>query len=195
MCSIFGWMDEHYLFPQLNLGILWWNHFLRLVGALSSQSSLFWDKNVECLYNKGIARTIQGDKIQVIVKHILAIQAKCSVPNDEVPSEPSREINQLPIAREFIDVFSEELPRFLSTKEVNYKIYLVPRETIIYKAHDWLGTNELSELKMQLQELLEKGFIQSSGSPWGAPMLFVKRKVCKKEGWHIWHVYWWHNIE
>jgi hypothetical protein len=59
---------------------------------------------------------------------------------------------------------------------VNYKIELMPRVTPISKEPSKLRTNDMGKLKMQLQELLNKGFICPSTSPWGAPMMFVKKK-------------------
>jgi len=55
-------------------------------------------------------------------------------------------------------------------------IELVPSTTLISKASCRMAPTKLAELKTQLQELLDKGLIQPSVSPWGAPVLFVKKK-------------------
>ena len=59
---------------------------------------------------------------------------------------------------------------------VQFSIELKPQTTPISRRAYRMAPKELSELKTQLQELLEKGFIQPSSSPWGCPALFVKKK-------------------
>ncbi|KAJ0890052.1 putative nucleotidyltransferase, Ribonuclease H [Helianthus annuus] len=74
------------------------------------------------------------------------------------------------------DVFPEELPGLPPDREVEFRIHLLPGTAPIAKAPYRLAPAEMQELKKQLDELLEKGFIQPSSSPWGAPILFVKKK-------------------
>ncbi|KAH9658001.1 hypothetical protein KPL70_023315 [Citrus sinensis] len=85
-------------------------------------------------------------------------------------------LEDIPIVREFIDVFPEDLPGLPPDREVEFTIELVPGTTPISKAPYRMAPIELKELKVQLQELLDKGFIRPSVSPWGAPVLFVKKK-------------------
>ena len=59
---------------------------------------------------------------------------------------------------------------------MNFSIEVVQGTTLISRAPYCISPTELKELKTQLQELLDKGFIQPSVSPWGAPVLFVKKK-------------------
>ncbi|GJY18127.1 putative reverse transcriptase domain-containing protein [Tanacetum coccineum] len=61
-------------------------------------------------------------------------------------------------------------------RQVEFRIDLVPRAAPVARAPYRLAPSEMKELSVQLQELLEKGFIHPSSSPWGAPMLFVKKK-------------------
>ncbi len=61
-------------------------------------------------------------------------------------------------------------------REVEFRIDLVPGTEPISKAPYRMAPAEMAELKLQLQELLDKGFIRPSVSPWGAPILFVKKK-------------------
>jgi hypothetical protein len=77
---------------------------------------------------------------------------------------------------EFPDVFPEELPGLPPIREVDFSIDLVPGAAPISSAPYRMATAELAELKKQLADLLAKGFIQPSSSPWGAPVLFVKKK-------------------
>ncbi|GJW74886.1 putative reverse transcriptase domain-containing protein [Tanacetum coccineum] len=76
----------------------------------------------------------------------------------------------------FQDVFPEELPGIPPIRDVEFNIELIPGAEPISKAPYRMAPIELKELKDQLQELLERGFIRPSVSPWGAPVLFVKKK-------------------
>nr|GFA98902.1 putative reverse transcriptase domain, aspartic peptidase domain protein [Tanacetum cinerariifolium] len=85
-------------------------------------------------------------------------------------------IHDQPIVSEFPDVFPDKLPGIPPVCEVEFSIELIPGAEPISKAPYPMALIELKELKDQLQELLERGFIRSSVSPWGAPVLFVKKK-------------------
>ena len=80
------------------------------------------------------------------------------------------------IVLEFSDVFPEELPGLPPKREMEFSIDLLPGTNPISKATYRMAPAELQELKIQSKELLEKGFIRPSVSPWGAPVLFVKKK-------------------
>ncbi|XP_057459270.1 uncharacterized protein LOC130749931, partial [Actinidia eriantha] len=82
----------------------------------------------------------------------------------------------IPIVREFPEVFPEELPGMPMEREIEFSIECAPGTQPISKAPYRMAPAELKELKLQLQELLDKGFIRPSSSPWGAPVLFVKKK-------------------
>ena len=77
---------------------------------------------------------------------------------------------------EFPDLFPDEIPRLPPSREVGFPIELVPSTTPISKAPYKMAPAELHELKKQLQDLLDKGFTRPNASPWGAPMLFVRKK-------------------
>ncbi|KAL0546686.1 hypothetical protein IC582_016598 [Cucumis melo] len=81
-----------------------------------------------------------------------------------------------PVVRDYPDVFPEELPGLPPHREVQFSIELEPGTVPISRAPYRMAPAELKELKVQLQELLDKGFIRPSVSPWGAPVLFVKKK-------------------
>ncbi|KAL0463175.1 UNVERIFIED_CONTAM: Transposon Tf2-12 polyprotein [Sesamum latifolium] len=83
---------------------------------------------------------------------------------------------EVPVVREFPDVFPEELPGLPPHREVDFEIETIPGAAPISIAPYRMAPSELKELKKQLEELLDKGFIRSSISPWGAPVLFVKKK-------------------
>ena len=80
------------------------------------------------------------------------------------------------MVREFSNVFSEELPGLPLEREVEFHIELIPGTSLISIASYRMAPSELRELKVHLQDLLDKGFIKPSTSPWGAPILFVKKK-------------------
>ena len=80
------------------------------------------------------------------------------------------------MVNEFPDVFLEDLPRIPSTREVDFAIELEPGTSPISKALYHMAPAELKELKTQLQELLDNGFIRPSVSPCGALVLFFKKK-------------------
>ncbi|KAH9291106.1 hypothetical protein KI387_044677, partial [Taxus chinensis] len=81
-----------------------------------------------------------------------------------------------PILGEFADVFLGELPGMPPAREINFHIDPVLRVDPISRAPYWMTTPELCELKLQLEGLLEKDLIHPSVSPWGAPVIFVKKK-------------------
>ena len=85
-------------------------------------------------------------------------------------------VHEVEVVSEFPDVFPEELPGIPPDREVEFHIDLVPGATPVAKAPYRLAPTEMKELMSQLQELLELGFIRPSSSPWGAPVLFVKKK-------------------
>ncbi|GJT98649.1 putative reverse transcriptase domain-containing protein [Tanacetum coccineum] len=78
--------------------------------------------------------------------------------------------------RDFPEVFPDDLLGLPPPRQVEFKIELVPGTAPVACAPYRLAPSEMKELADQLQELSEKGFIRPSSSPWGAPMLFVKKK-------------------
>jgi hypothetical protein len=91
-------------------------------------------------------------------------------------STEGAKLEDIPIVRDFTDVFAEEIPGLPPIREVEFEVKLVPDAQPISKAPYRMAPAELKELKVQLEELLEKGYIRPSVSPWGAPVLFVKKK-------------------
>ncbi|KAI3748936.1 hypothetical protein L6452_12381 [Arctium lappa] len=85
-------------------------------------------------------------------------------------------VEDVRIVRDYLDVFPEDLPGLPTERQVEFQIDLTPGAAPIARAPYRLAPTEMKEMMTQLQELLEKGFIRPSSSPWGAPMLFVKKK-------------------
>ena len=85
-------------------------------------------------------------------------------------------LEDIPVVREFSDVFPEDLPGIPPDREIDFKIELAPGIEPISKAPYRMAPLELKELKVQMEEFVSKGFVRPSTSPWGAPVLFVKKK-------------------
>ena len=77
---------------------------------------------------------------------------------------------------DYVDVFPDELPGLPPQRVVDFDMELHPGTSPISMTPHRMAPVELQELRVQLKELLNKGFIRLSTSPWGAPVLFVKKK-------------------
>ena len=86
------------------------------------------------------------------------------------------QLAKVPVVNEFFNVFPEDLPGLPPDREIEFKIELAPGTEPISIAPYRMAPAELKELKVQMEELLSKGFVKTSTSPWGAPVLFVKKK-------------------
>jgi hypothetical protein len=110
-------------------------------------------------------------------------EVKLSIPvpvpvkaSGQVFEDVVQEIQDISVMCEFPDVFPEDLPKLPPERDVEYVIELKPGMAPISRRSYCMPPNELAELKTQLQDLLEKGFIRPSSSPWGCPAIFVKKK-------------------
>ncbi|GJV78623.1 putative reverse transcriptase domain-containing protein [Tanacetum coccineum] len=87
-----------------------------------------------------------------------------------------KRLEDVPIVRDFPEVFLKHFPGIPPTRQVEFQIDLIPSVAPVARAPYRLAPSEMKELLDQLQELSDKGFIRPSSSPWGAPILFVKKK-------------------
>ncbi|GJW68274.1 putative reverse transcriptase domain-containing protein [Tanacetum coccineum] len=87
-----------------------------------------------------------------------------------------KQLQDVPIVKNFPEVFPEDLPGLPPTRQVEFHIDLVPGAAPVARAPYRLAPSEMKELADQLQELSDKGFIRPSSSPWGLQFLFVKKK-------------------
>ncbi|KAL6325936.1 hypothetical protein AAG906_038427 [Vitis piasezkii] len=92
-----------------------------------------------------------------------------------VSDENDLKLEDIPIIKDYPNVFLNNLHDMPLEKEMEFTIDLIPRTTPISKTSYNMTPIELKKLKVQLQELLDKGFIRLNVSPWGAPILFVKK--------------------
>ncbi|KAK1413557.1 hypothetical protein QVD17_35332 [Tagetes erecta] len=140
-------------------------------------------KSIQLRSFTGEKITIQGDKTSNPIGLISAIKASKCLRKGCVAylvsvstGEENKKIENIPVVADYVDVFPDELPGIPPEREVEFKINLIPGTAPIAKSPYRLAPTEMAELKKQLDELLEKGFIRPSSSPWGAPILFVKKK-------------------
>jgi hypothetical protein len=118
--------------------------------------------------------TPEGKEMKIITEPVVTTKgvANCVKVNQLDASQGS----EVPVVNEFPDVFPEELPGMPPDRDIEFVIELKPGTIPIYKIPYRMATPELAELKEHIKELLEKGFIHPSSSPWGAPAIFVPKK-------------------
>ncbi|MBC1496232.1 hypothetical protein HCI94_13525, partial [Listeria welshimeri] len=85
-------------------------------------------------------------------------------------------LQEIPIVQDYPDVFPEDLPGMPPKRDIEFRIDLVPGTNPIHKRPYRMAANELAEVKRQVDDLLQKGYIRPSTSPWGAPVIFVEKK-------------------
>jgi hypothetical protein len=102
-----------------------------------------------------------------------------------IPSDPTSpvavnvevfyDLTSILVVREFSNIFPDDLPRLPPDRDVEFTIELEPGTAPISRCPYRMAPKELAEMKKQLEELLNKGFIRPSSSPWGCPTIFVKK--------------------
>ncbi|TYK01103.1 DNA/RNA polymerases superfamily protein [Cucumis melo var. makuwa] len=119
--------------------------------------------------SRGLISVLKAEKLlrkgcTAFLTHIVVVQREKLKPED------------VPVVKEFHKVFPDDLSGLLPDREIEFTIELLPGTAPISQAPYRMAPSELKEWKMQLQELVDKGYIRPSISPWGAPVLFVKKK-------------------
>ena len=89
---------------------------------------------------------------------------------------PLPDLEDIPVVRDFPDVFPEDLSGMPPERCVEFIVDLKPGTAPISRRPYRMAPHELTELKTQLDALLDKGFVRPSSSPWGCPVLFVTKK-------------------
>ncbi|GJV22907.1 putative reverse transcriptase domain-containing protein [Tanacetum coccineum] len=112
---------------------------------------------------------------EYMLKGCLVFLANINTKETEDKLEKKR-LEDVPIVQDFPDVFPEDLSGLPPTRQVEFQIDLIPGAAPVARAPYRLAPSEMIELSEQLKELSDKGFIRSSSSSWGAPVLFVKKK-------------------
>ncbi|GJV51967.1 putative reverse transcriptase domain-containing protein [Tanacetum coccineum] len=121
-----------------------------------------------------IVRIPYGDEV-LIVQGCPIFLAQITKKETEDKFE-EKKLEDVPIVRDIPDVFPEGLPGFPPMRQVKFQIKLVPGAAPVARAPYRLAPSKLQELSTQLQEIYDKGFIRPSSSPWGAQVMFVKKK-------------------
>jgi hypothetical protein len=93
-----------------------------------------------------------------------------------VNSMNGKVLEDIKVVNEYSYVFLDELPGMPPDRDIEFSIELLPGTSPISKRPYRMDVKDLAELKKQIEELLSKGFIRPSSSPWGAPTLFVEKK-------------------
>ncbi|KAI3809549.1 hypothetical protein L1987_25526 [Smallanthus sonchifolius] len=143
-----------------------------------------FEKIVHIPLPNGEVLSIQGEKSGVTLRMINCMKARkylrkgyCVFLAHVVEKKPKeRRLEEIPIVKDYPEVFPEDLPGLPPPRQVEFRIDLVPGAAPVARSPYRLAPSEMQELSNQLQELLDKGFIRPSFSPWGAPVLFVKKK-------------------
>ncbi|GJR32669.1 putative reverse transcriptase domain-containing protein [Tanacetum coccineum] len=133
---------------------------------LSNQKAVIvcHEKIVRIPVEEGKVLCVQGERNVGKTKTLMSTKA----------NEPT--LSDIPIVRDFEDVFPDDLSGLPPQQQVEFRIDLIPGVTLIAKSPYRLTPSKMQELSEQLQELQDKGFIWTSHSPWGSPVLFVKKK-------------------
>jgi hypothetical protein len=147
--------------------------------------------NIDCRKKEVIFRSPSeeefkfcGSRVRATPLLLSAIQARRSIRSGAqvflayIKAEPEgeRKLEDIPIARDYPDVFAEVTTGLPPDREIEFTIDLMPGTQPIHKAPYRMAPSELKELKKQLEDLVDRGFIRPSVSPWGAPVLFVRKK-------------------
>jgi hypothetical protein len=109
----------------------------------------------------------------VQIEHI-ATMPSCKAYYKKSVSGPT--LDQVPVVYEYPEVFPEELPGMPPDRDIEFIIELVPRTAPIAQRAYRMNPQELEEFKKQLVDMLSKGLIRPSASPWGSPILFVDKQ-------------------
>ncbi|GJR64326.1 putative reverse transcriptase domain-containing protein [Tanacetum coccineum] len=147
-------------------------------------AKILCDEKVIHIPIDGETLIIRGDRSKTQLSLISCIKTEryisrgCQVLVAKVMEKKSddKRLEDIPVVREFTEVFPEDLPGLPPIRQVEFQIDLTPGVAPVARAPYRLAPSEMQELSDQLQELSDRGFIRPSTSPWGAPVLFVKKK-------------------
>jgi hypothetical protein len=140
-------------------------------------------KKVLCVNDEGKPIEVQGIQRKVSLRFISTMKVKRCLRQgcrlyvvEAVKERKGPSLDQYPVLSEFKDVFPDELPGLPPERELDFTIELKPGAEPISKTPYRMTALKLCELQMQLKELLDSGLVRPSVSPWGAPVIFVKKK-------------------
>jgi hypothetical protein len=132
---------------------------------------------IDCTKKSVKLTTPDGKELEFVAEPVVTPKG---VANDaKVNQLDASQGSDVPVVNEFPDVFPEDVPDMPPDRDIEFVIELKLGTAPIYKTPFRMATPELAELKEHIKELLDKGFIHPSSSPWGALMIF-----CPEEGWY-----------
>ncbi|WVZ50518.1 LOW QUALITY PROTEIN: hypothetical protein U9M48_001764 [Paspalum notatum var. saurae] len=127
----------------------------------------------------GQVNYVAAEAVQEAPNVVLAgerLEVPIPVPQSEVNVMDASALAGIRVVSEFPDIFPESLPGMPPERDIEFSIELVPGTAPIYKKAYRIAGVELLEVKKQIDELLEKGFIRKSTSPWASPVLLTEKK-------------------
>jgi hypothetical protein len=130
---------------------------------------------IDCAKKSIKLTTLEGKEMEFVAK--LVVTAKGVANRAKVNQLDASQGSEVPVVNEFPDVFPKELPGMAPDRDIEFVIELKPGTTPIYKTPYRMATPKLAELEEHIKELLERGFIYLNSSSWGAPLIFVPKKV------------------
>ena len=137
-------------------------------------------RRVTAYTQDGTRVVFQGDKHDILPQTVY--ESRCQgqlvgwLASLTLEDEERLDLDLPQVVCEYVDVFPNELPGLPPQRVLDFGIELHPGTSPISMTLQRMAPVELQELRVQLQELLDKGFIRPSASPWGAPILFSKKK-------------------
>jgi hypothetical protein len=154
------YFTDLFIIPMKDISVILGMDWLTENGAVINCG----DKTVSLRNSIGGRIVFQGDKYSELEIGL------------ELNSLKEVRIEDIPVVNEFKDVFPKELPGMPPDREIEFTIDLIPGTAPIAQPPYKMGPKELVELKAQIDELEQKGFIQESVSPWGTPVIFVDKR-------------------
>ena len=170
-------MKVRYSCPQVTLSIVGVDFSADLIvlesGIIDVILGMRWlaafDAKIQCKTRSVLLTSPEGEQLEFVAT--LPSTANCAV--NQVQKTFLEDIK---VVCDFPDVFPDELPGMPPDRDVEFVIDLLPGTAPISQRPYRMSSKQLHELKTQIKELLDKGFIRPTSSPWGAPVIFVKKK-------------------
>jgi hypothetical protein len=129
---------------------------------------------IDCAKKSIKLTTLEGKELEFVAEPV--VTAKRIANRANINQLDASQGSVVPMVNEFPNVFPKELPGMPPDRDIEFVIELKPGNAPIYNTPFRMTTTELAELKEHIRELLEKGFIRPSSSPWGALVIFVPKK-------------------
>jgi hypothetical protein len=172
-----GDMPSRQLCPKVNLKIIGLDFVINPIVLKSRGIDIILGMDwlskhkvlIDCAKKSVKLTTLDGKELEFVTEPV--VTAKGVANHAKVNQLDDSQGSKVPVVNEFPNVFPEELPGMSPDRDIELKA----GTALIYKTPFRMTTPELAKLKEHIKELLEKGFIHPSSSPWGAPVIFVSK--------------------